>query len=208
MQFLKKTRFYCGVDLGQMSDYSSLVIVQYDEGNPRYFCRHAERFPLGTLYPAIVELVASRLRPIAEYLPYLVVDCTGPGLAVVDLMKSRGMVLTAVNITSGFETSEGERSLHIPKKQLVGNLSVMLQTKKLFISKGMKGAELLRQELLDFQIKYGNAGHERYEARRAAVHDDLVIGLALALWKAAKMEQGGVIQGLYTYLRERGVNSF
>ncbi len=203
MRMLQNTRFYCGVDLGQVSDYTAMVILQYDKGNPHYYVRWAERFPLQTSYPAIVDLVSSRMKPIADYLPYLVVDCTGPGLAVTDLMQSRGLELTAVNITGGMEESEGEASLHIPKRQLVGGLAVALQLGKIIIAQRMKDAEALRQELLDFQIRFGRAGHERYEARRAAVHDDLAIALMLAYWKAVRQEERGEIMGLYEYLRRK-----
>jgi hypothetical protein len=78
---------------------------------------------------------------------------------------------------------------------------VALQTGKLRIANGMKHANDLRQELLDFQVRYGRAGHERYEARHSAVHDDLTVALMLALWSLRKHEEGGVIHGLYERLR-------
>jgi hypothetical protein len=205
MQFLRNARIYAGLDLGQVNDYSALCIVEYDEGNPHYFCRWADRLPLGTSYPLISDMVAARMRALSNWLPYLIVDATGPGLAVVDLMRSRGLQLAPVINTSGFESNLGESGIqHIPKREIVGTLSVLLQTGRLEIAKGIKDAETLRAELLNFQVRLGRSGgHEKYEARRSAVHDDLTIALGLACWKAVAMEEQQQIMGVYTYLRER-----
>jgi len=201
------SRYYCGVDLGQVSDYTALVILQCEDrpagDPPRYLARWAERFPLSTPYPSICDLLAARLRPLSAWQPYLVVDATGPGLAVTDLMRSRGLELTAVTITGGTEQSEGEASVHLPKRQLVGGLSVALQTGKVLIARDLPHGTELKRELLDFQVKFGRAGLERYEARRSAVHDDLAIALMLALWRARRQEERGQIQGLFEYLRNR-----
>jgi hypothetical protein len=122
---------------------------------------------------------------------------------VVDLMRSRGLELTAVSITGGVEQSEGDASVHLPKRTLVGGLSVALQTGEVLIAKGLTHGEELRRELLDFQVRFGRAGHERYEARRSAVHDDLVIGLMLALWRGRRQEEQGKIMGVFEYLRAK-----
>ena len=59
----KETRYYSGLDLGQMQDYSALVVVERtnlpDPARPgkkvyHFAVRHLHRWPLGTAYPAIV----------------------------------------------------------------------------------------------------------------------------------------------------------
>jgi hypothetical protein len=111
--------FYVGLDLGQVSDYTAMAIVERTEpaaiqsptpgGLPigmaaparaasrpeaRLDVVHLERFPLGTPYPTMVEHVAAMMgRPeIAAPTgwPRLVVDATGVGRPVVDLfLKAR-----------------------------------------------------------------------------------------------------------------------
>jgi hypothetical protein len=58
--------YYIGLDLGQTSEYTALVVLErlppasrggYG-GPPRYGLRHLERYILGAAYPAIVAAVA------------------------------------------------------------------------------------------------------------------------------------------------------
>ncbi len=111
-------RFYLGLDLGQAADYSALAILERlplksrDEA-PTLHCRHLQRWPLKTSYPAIVadmaRIVASDdlqhalrqfsrgshsgyLSEIEEdreaTLPVLAIDATGVGAPVVDMFKA------------------------------------------------------------------------------------------------------------------------
>src|SRR3712207_8988353 len=104
--------FYVGLDLGQSNDFTALAIVQdvketNEEGKlARYLhLRHLERYPLKTSYTSVADSVVTlvsdprlwdRRKP-----PYLVVDATGVGKAVTDLLKSKGLRFTRVTITGG-----------------------------------------------------------------------------------------------------------
>src|SRR5215212_4506098 len=103
------TTFYVGLDLGQSQDYSALAVVQkvptYDPQTGKHsselHLKHLERYPLKTPYTDIADQVKSLLtgdpfttpvisggrvaRPTTE----LIVDRTGVGLAVTDLLKER-----------------------------------------------------------------------------------------------------------------------
>ena len=107
-------RFYLGLDLGQASDYSALAILERQQGDSLTFhCRHLQRWPLRTSYPAIVadmaRIVGSddlqhALRQFSrEYhsvylsetegereatMPVLAIDATGVGAPVVDMFKA------------------------------------------------------------------------------------------------------------------------
>ena len=102
------TGFYIGLDLGQQNDYTAIIILEevlvssvVDERiafargverakpqEPEYHLRHIERFHLGTPYTSVAERVAALVGspPLADN-NKLIVDQTGVGAPVVDLLK-------------------------------------------------------------------------------------------------------------------------
>ncbi len=229
--------FICGLDLGQASDYSALVIVEkrqdlgydpalvqtvttraisggwWDRPEPEtrrviygangaityvdelpaptllsYDARHIQRWPLGTSYPTIVSDVNALMAraPLVNRAP-LVIDGTGVGRPVVDLFRqSAGYALTPVLITAGATVSSDDAGYtHVPKRDLVGAVQVLLQNKHLRIGPNLPEAATLTAELQHFQTKINVAtAHDSYGAWREGTHDDLVLALALALWFA------------------------
>src|SRR4051794_18652575 len=88
-------RYFVGLDLGQAQDYSALAVLERPEidlsmprtaRRPAYALRHLQRFVLGTPYPEVAAAVCELLRwPLfAECV--LVVDQTGVGRPVVDML--------------------------------------------------------------------------------------------------------------------------
>jgi hypothetical protein len=99
--------FCIGLDLGQASDYTALAVVEKLEGSsdrpggrvPLHL-RHLERYPLRTPYPEIADRVAALMRSdvltvrtyndllqVEELPPELVIDQTGVGAPVADLLR-------------------------------------------------------------------------------------------------------------------------
>ena len=187
-------KFYVGLDLGQSRDYTALCVAEKvpPEGSDDYelHVRHLERFR-EVLYPDVAERV-SRLMDAPELKgkAALAVDATGVGAAVVDMLRRSGLTFDAVTITGGdTETQSGYDSYRVPKRDLVGNLQVLLQSGLLKIARSLEHAETLRAELLNFRVKINVAtAHDSYEAWREGDHDDLVLATALAAWKAQKGE--------------------
>ncbi len=177
------SEFIVGLDLGQALDYTALVILERLEGG-QYHLRHIERLPLGTEYPAVVAYVATLMarNPLAGHAT-LVVDATGVGRPVVDLLRRANLALVAVTITGG-DTVQWEGScVHVPKRDLVNALVVLYQSDRLKIAEGLPQAAALVQELLNFRVTINIAtAHDTYEAWREGVHDDLVLATALAAW--------------------------
>jgi hypothetical protein len=87
-----------------------------------------------------------------------------------------------VIITAGHEAAWGEGGLHLPRKELVGVLQVLLQTRRLHIPRTLSEASLLVRELENFKAKVTLAGGDTMEAWREGEHDDLVLAVALAAW--------------------------
>jgi hypothetical protein len=177
--------FLVGLDLGQARDYTAVAVVERLEDQPsRYAVRHLERFPLGTAYPAIVEAVTALLRrpPLWKYTP-LVVDATGVGAPVADLLRRAGLVPVLVKIHGGQSvTRDDEGAFRVPKRDLASVLAVLLQSRRLHVAASLRDAAVLVTEMLAFKVKISAGGTDMYEAWRERDHDDLVLAVALACW--------------------------
>jgi hypothetical protein len=156
------------------------------------------RLPLGTIYPGVVAHVGRLLAqlPGAE----LAIDLTGVGRPVFDMFHYSGISPTGVNITAGTaETREGN-VCSVPKLTLVSRLQALLHQGRLKILRQLPEAETLIRELNDFRVQYTAAGNLGFNARSGR-HDDLVLALAIAVWRA---EGGGMSSwGLFEATRIR-----
>jgi hypothetical protein len=199
----RPSRFIVGADLGQARDYTALSVLeslamvtdeQVTEGFALpttkrttrlvYHLRHLRRLPLGTTYPDVVDHVVDLMArlPLRATDPALVVDFTGVGRPIVDLMRKAGLRPVAVSITGGAEEHGSHPEFTVPKRILVSNLSVLLQASRLRIAPDIAEAQILVAELSNFKVKISNAGHDSYGAWRDSVHDDLVLSVALGAW--------------------------
>jgi hypothetical protein len=195
----------CGLDLGQVGDYTALAIVRRllclsPAGLPkrslrgdlifRFECVHLERYQLGTPYPAVVAAVKEMLsRPQLGDRPRLVIDATGVGRAVVDLFLNDRLsaIITPLTITAGDTVRTdswhgvGTHGVWVPKNELVSAIRANLESGRLKVAKPLRLAETLKKELLDFRVRVTKAANETFTARDGA-HDDLVLAVAMAVW--------------------------
>jgi hypothetical protein len=200
----EKPRYYMGVDLGQAQDYTAIVLLEQvrvvlPERDPitwsfrtETLCqvRYAERVPLGTPYPEVAEYVRrlTRREPVAGQVT-VVADATGVGAAVVDLLRRGGLgarVIPVVITGWNAETSDGVR-YRVPKRDLMAGLQVAFQKRRLGLAKGLEVLPELREELRSMRVRVSAGGFERCNGR---VHDDLVLALALAWWRAGREGRG------------------
>jgi hypothetical protein len=209
--------FYVGLDLGQAADYTALAVIQnVTKENPAggtemfLHLRHLERYPLRTLYPDIAAQVATLMwderLSVTEYdpsrvrycrrEPQLVVDNTGVGPAVTDLLKVKGLRFKAITVTGGNEVhAVGYGRYRVPKRDLVGALEVPFHTCKLKIAEGLTLWPALKEELLNFRRKQNErTSHVSFEHWRESDHDDLVLAAASACW-GTKSRGDGVHSG-------------
>jgi hypothetical protein len=80
-----------------------------------------------------------------------------------------------------------EIGFHVPKRDLVGVLAILLQSGRIRVAEGLPAAQLLVQELLNFRVTISLSGRDSYgagEEWRDGAHDDLVLATALAAWYA------------------------
>jgi hypothetical protein len=193
-----------GVDPGQAQDPTAISVVERTEisaeerklvrgvEHKRFINRldviHCERLALHTTYPKVVDRVVdvvTEAQKLDEDI-HVLLDLTGVGRPVRDMMATRVKRLYPVTITSGqsatFDRAHGE--WHVPKRVLVSVTAIALQNRGLTINSGIPDAKLLVHELENFKAKITKSGNDTYEAWRDGDHDDLVLATALCVWWA------------------------
>lgn len=195
------TDYYVGLDLGQKGDYTAIAVVELREEATGEMdratfepmkrrsldVRHLERVPLGTSYPEIVERVCEIVRsPELKGRCMLLVDATGVGAPVVDLLRRAPLhaPLLPVTITGGDHASRGPDGWRVPKRDLVTALQVVLERGELRVPASLDIGRTLVTELMDMRVRIKESGHDSYGAFRNGSHDDLVLALGLACWRA------------------------
>jgi hypothetical protein len=184
---------------------------------------HLQRLPLGTPYTALPETLRSiehqlrqrwsdlvfqrhHVSPLMTDAPLeLIVDQTGVGRPVVDLLRQGGFEPIAITITGGDQVIPVERrEYRVPKRNLVGAVQVLLQTRRLRWASSLPEAATLKQELDNFKAKISLSGHDSYGAGedwREGNHDDLVLSVALGCWhgefEASEAERNRVVVSSY-----------
>ncbi len=199
-----------GIDIGQKVDPTALVICEATRPGPvtegiapglmrttkpvgrietSFTVRDLGRLPLGTSYPDVARkvvevVVALQLRGI--YRPRLMVDATGVGLPVVDILrealKGKPHVLIACMFTHGdrYTKEEFKRTASVGKAFLVSRLQALLQTGRIKLP-DTEEARVLARELQDYEIRISEDANMKAGAFRVGTHDDLVTALGLAV---------------------------
>ena len=118
------------------------------------------RLALGTSYPDVVSAVNRVIERLNDdrIPPYVLVDTTGVGRPVVDMLTDgltdRSYVLSAVTILAGdyLKGSLGANEVHCGKEYLVSRLQVLLDHRRILLPRGRESRALVR-ELKDFDLK-------------------------------------------------------
>ena len=198
--------YFIGLDLGQARDHTAIAVLERTEISlgqspftyspiieQRRSFRHLERLPLGLDYPSIVEHVRSLVqRPeLAQSITTLIVDATGVGRPVVDLLRRASLPcrLMPVTITAGDRETCESGMWHVPKRDLIAGMVVLFQRGEVEICGHLTDSETLAAELANMRIKISLSGQDTYGAWREGEHDDLVLAAALACWRGARVER-------------------
>jgi hypothetical protein len=178
--------------------------VERPQSAGSYDIVHLERLPLGTSYVELAPRLGAieqrtrqrwstlaferhtRALPMASAPVELLVDQTGVGRPVVDLLREARLDPIAITITGGDTVVAPEyREFRVPKRNLVGAVQVLLQARRLRWSPTLQEAATLERELQNFKAKISLSGHDSYGAGadwRENNHDDLVLSVALGCW--------------------------
>jgi hypothetical protein len=179
-------------------------VLRVPQTAAHYDITHLERLELGTPYTAVpgrLRAIADAIRPRWAALVWeeiqqgvrlddapieVVVDQTGVGRPVVDILREAGIDPVAVTIHGGDRVVRvAERELRVPKRSLVGSVQATMQARRLRAAESLADWPALKRELATFKARISLAGHDGYGAGedwRAGNHDDLVLSVALGVW--------------------------
>ena len=199
--------YYVALDMAILRDHAALVVLEYrviptgkrDAATFQALYRRelrvvmVERFRLRTTYREIVARV-SRLceHPHLAGHTQLILDATGQGLPVVEMFREARLPvsLLPVTITGGKQVVVSGSSRSVPKADLVASLEVLLERGLLKVASSLPQADLLREELRQFERSSQRGGAMKYGA--GAGHDDLAMALAMASWWAWTNRKGAL----------------
>src|ERR1035438_4240226 len=126
----KMSEFYVGLDLGQARDFTALAVVERVAMKGEWDLatwthrkvlvqrlRHLERIALGTPYPDVVRRVVGVMGSLTGK-RQLIVDATGVGRPVVDMLRAEGMDcwILPVMVTSGHGEAREKGYYKVPKR--------------------------------------------------------------------------------------------
>jgi len=116
----------------------------------------------------------------------LVVDGTGVGRPVVDLLREPDIdcELAPILITGGAHVRKEAGMWNVPKRDLIAEVQMLLEQRRLTISGQLPRAKTLIDELMAMRMRLSAEGREQYGVWREGSHDDLALAVAMACWRA------------------------
>lgn len=205
---MKRKQYYIGADIGQGMEPTAIAVVARDSNREDddypLECSYLQELPGGTTYPdlarRISEIEAGLLKRKADIIKILV-DVTGQGQPVIDLIR-RSVESEAISaqFTAGAGASSEGESWRINQYEMVANLKIMLQTRRLlFPGKTQNPAqeravsEMLR-ELENFT--YNPPAAEEALEVKTGPRNALITALGLAIWLEREWRVTGPIGGV------------
>lgn len=180
---------------------SGTVYEQVPETEYQYDVVYLDRFR-GHGYRAVVPVMTQllhRLRQatheqrmtanildVSELPLVTLADQTGVGVAVVEDLRAAGLECTGITIHGGDAVSHSGQDYRVPKRELVGQLKVLVESKRIQVPNDLAYADILIGEMDNFRAqKKLTTGNDSYGAGadwRDSNHDDVVLATAMAAW--------------------------
>jgi hypothetical protein len=146
------------------------------------------RLPLRMSYTAQAAAIADIMRRLPRGTA-LVVDYTGVGRGIYDLLNDHGLSPIGVTQTGGIESHWTGNTVTVPKSTLVSRLLRLFHEDAIRVCGDLGLWPVMRRELLAFNPRITEAGHETWAASRSE-HDDLVTAACLASWHLQGADMG------------------
>ena len=129
----------------------------------------------------------------------LIVDGTGVGVAVTEMMREAHLNPLPIIFTGGqavhevfsepiaqgargFRGMPALKEIHVPKQDLVAAGRKIIEQGRIGVCKGIKYADELKAQLMAFRGKLKENKHLSFEAATESDHDDAVCALLMAAW--------------------------
>ena len=187
--------FIISLDPAQLRDWSALAVVDmhYQPDKKRFgYSLVAMARKQGLPYDQIVDWVARIYHKPefnADVPPELVIDSTGVGVAVRDMLLAKGLRPKAITITAGEAYSQVGSSFHVGKARLIGTFLGAFDGGKVAVNPSMPIWPQLEKEMLAYRAEISAQGRAKFEAEEGE-HDDMIFALAQAIWYGEEVKRG------------------
>ncbi len=196
---IQQRHFFISADLGQSNDYTAISVLERittgegwlgyrGNGLREHHLRHLERHR-GVSYVDIADRLTELFHApqLEDHDRALIFDRTGLGSPFHDMLLASGFraALTGITITGGDVPTFNNRAWHVPKRDLVSSLQLLLQSGNLKIARGLQDADVFLDEMAAFRTKITASAHDLYGAKGTG-HDDVVLSVAMACWAATQ----------------------
>lgn len=190
--------FILSLDPAQLRDWSALCAVdmQYRQAERRFgYDLVAMNRKQGLPYDQIVEWVVktvsnpafNKIKP-----PEFILDATGVGVAVRDMIRAKGVRMKAITITAGEAFNRQGNFIHIGKARLIGKFLGAFDGGKVQVNPNMPIWPAVEREMLAFRAEMSTQGRVKLEAEPGE-NDDMLFALAMAVWYGEEILRGQAV---------------
>lgn len=190
--------FILSLDPAQLRDWSALCAVdmQYNQAQRRFhYNLVAMNRKQGLPYDQIVEWVARTIKNPAfnaKQPPEFLLDATGVGVAVKDMLRSKGVKPKAITITAGETLTRVGPEIHLGKARLIGKFLGAFDAGKVHVNPNMPIWPQVEKEMLSFRAEMSAQGRVKLEAEPGE-NDDMLFALAMAVWYGEEILRGQAV---------------
>ena len=185
-----------GINIGQGQNPTALAEVYHSGWS--YTILRLTRLPLGIIYTDVEDYLIERLRILTyggDYSVKILINATGIGSPIINLLRKKVNNLTEVYLTGGYKTEEKEDVLMLPKEVMISHLKVLLQINKIRLDfekpephmlphekEQFALFNVLKREVLNYETKVQVDTLLWNPETKTGEHDDHVIALGLGCW--------------------------
>jgi len=191
---------FIGIDLGRDSDHSAIAVSSVYKRiaastDPYFGTRtvtytlevsHLEQIPKSVEYLQVMDRISRAVRHLRHQTPFgytqpsiqIALDASGPGALGAELIRKQKLEigLYPIIITGGEEShSLKSGATSVPRKELLHNLRAMVEIGALNLAQDLRHRDRLIRECSGVKV-----------SGTSVDHDDLVIALSLAAWRAKR----------------------
>jgi hypothetical protein len=123
--------------------------------------------------------------------PIFLIDATGVGDAVADIIEAKGIPVERIVITPGNAATQEGSKYHVGKAKLIGKFLGVIDAGKFHLNPALPIMPVFERELTSFKAKVTAHGNTQFEAEEGE-HDDLILSPAQAVWYCQEMLTGGL----------------
>lgn len=209
--------FICSVDIAKKRDYTTIQIYRDSKEtihHPEESGRPAQIVSfLDLVYQTKLQAIryTEQARIVYDLLnrvkmlhnTQLLVDGTGVGEAVVDIMREIGLNPLPIVFTGGtssrpvytdfgkvfggssqaFSRAQVLKEMHVPKQDLVHAGMLVIQQNRLRLAKQLAHEDDFKRQMESFKGKVNEAtGRRKFENESDDIHDDFVVTFLMAAW--------------------------